>query len=137
MYDPMGARFRQPKLEDWQITPKTFDFDHGFVKHVRSYLAERKLPAEATDAKAWINKGFFNLERYELIQLQWETYVQKRDRIGAGTSTATESLADVADGAGDQPTQQPMTGEQRAANLRRLREMSKNIGVSDVVRKAT
>ncbi|WP_019500856.1 hypothetical protein [Pseudanabaena sp. PCC 6802] len=128
-FDPMAARFRSgASLQPWQVSARLFDFDPDFVRWICRYLEVRKQPHGVTDAKAWINKGFFALERFELVTLQWEAYEAKRkDKLGTGIAMAGDLVAGCSDGAGvvgdrDVSTA-AITPEQRQANLKRLREM--------------
>jgi hypothetical protein len=73
-YDPLAAQFANRPLDPWQLSKKNFDFDLGFVAWIRKYLDVRKLPHDVVSAKAWINKSKFDGERYELCELQWDTY---------------------------------------------------------------
>ena len=75
-FDPMAARFAQQQqpLAPWQMSAKLFDFDEGFVKWIQKYLEKRTQPFDVVSAKAWINKSKFQLERYELCELQWAAY---------------------------------------------------------------
>ncbi|WP_019500928.1 hypothetical protein [Pseudanabaena sp. PCC 6802] len=129
-FDPMGARFRSGvSLQPWQVSAKLFDFDPDFVRWICRYLEERKQPHGVTDAKAWINKGFFVLERFELVTLQWEAYGAKREeRRSTSIAMAGDLVAGCSDGVGvvddrDVPAPAELTPEQRHANLKRLREM--------------
>lgn len=127
-YDPMGARFRAAgRLEPWQSSGKLFDFEAGFVKHIQRYLTERKLPADATDAKAWINKGFFNLERFELVQLQWSAYDDKRNKKSVdGVGDCDRSVGAESGGVVPDSRDPEITPQQQAANFKRLRQMIEN-----------
>lgn len=137
MYDPLGARFRNAgKLEPWQKSAGRFDFNEGFVGWVQSYLEVRKQPHDNAAARAWINVGFFKLERLELVHLQWSAY-QEHQANAAPPRPDSESEPNdplhanpVPSGAPSpavdstrSPSEPPLTGEQRARNLKRLREL--------------
>lgn len=73
--DRFAARFVKDRpLDPWQVSPKKFDFDVQFVRWIQKYLERLECLHDVVSAKAWINKGKFEEERYDLCQLQWEAY---------------------------------------------------------------
>jgi hypothetical protein len=130
--DPMAQRFMAGKqLAPWQKTANRFDFDEGFVEHIRKYLGKLNAVSDAAAAKSWINKGFFNLERQDLVYLQWQEYESKKLKQCPAPSNRVASDADVGTNQPDISDPDPIeefTGEKQRENIRKLRELIENKG---------